>query len=180
MFAKWKVYFKSKMKDEEWGVVNIVLWQAVLNEFNVTEDELIAGTTKACFARELNGWPPTTATDFINMVRGDEVSEYPDIKDAYTRAANSKFKKHVVIYETAKRVGFWELKTQPEHISYKRWQQHYPIVCSEHAKGTTFVIPESRQVAYDHTPVQAGSAFNNELNDFFAKHGSKSRLQEQI
>ncbi len=170
MFAKWKVYFKTKMKDEEWGLVNIVLWQAVLNEFNVTEAELIAGTTKACFARELNGWPPTTATDFINVIRADVVSEYPDIRDAYTRAANNKFKKHAVIYETAKRVGFWELKTQPEHISYKRWQEHYPKVCDEHAQGADFTVASDKRIAAPkHEPVQAGSDADKKISEQLAQ-----------
>ena len=175
MFAKWKIYFKSKMKDEEWGLTNILLWTAVLNEFDVTEAELIAGTTKACFAKELKGWPPTTATDFINIFRSETASEYPEIKDAYNRAANGKYKKHVVIYETAKRVGTWELKTQPESVSYKSWQQHYPQVCEEHSNGADFTVPKSHQVAYKHTPVQADNPFNAELDDFFAKYGSKNQ-----
>lgn len=162
MFAKWKIYFKSKMKDEEWGLTNILLWTAVLNEFGVTEQELIEGTTKACFARELNGWPPTTATDFINIFRTETASNYPDMRSEYLAAAQGDYK-HEVTLETAKRVGTWNLKTQPESISWKAWQKHYPEVYKEHSEGKDFKVPETHQVAYSHTPVQAGSETDKQI-----------------
>ena len=168
MFAKWKIYFKSKMKDEEWGLTNILLWTAVLNEFDVTEQELIEGTTKACFARELKGWPPTTATDFINIFRAETASNYPDMRQAYLQAAEGSYK-HEVILETAKRVGQWELKTQPESVSYKSWQQHYPQVCEEHSRGADFKVPESHQVAYEHSPVEVGSEADKRISEQLAE-----------
>lgn len=172
MFAKWKIYFKSKMKDEDWGLTNTLLWTAVLNEFDVTEQELIEGTTKACFAKELNGWPPTTATDFINMLRGDTASNYPDMRSEYLAAAQGQYK-HEVTLETAKRVGTWQIKTQPESTSYKSWQQHYPKVCKEHSEGADFTTPKERQLAYEHTPVQQGTAASANIDAFLAKFGSK-------
>ena len=168
MFAKWKIYFKSKMKDEEWGLTNILLWTAVLNEFGVTEQELIEGTTKACFARELNGWPPTTATDFINIFRTETASNYPDMKQAYLAAANGDYK-HEVALETAKRVGSWELKTQPESVSYKSWQKHYVEVCEEHSQGKDFKVPETHRVEHSHAPVQAGSEADKRISEKLAE-----------
>ena len=174
MFAKWKIYFKSKMKKEEWGITNVLLWTAVLNEFDITEQELIAGTTKACFAKELNGWPPTTATDFIQVIRGSlDDNSYPDMRSEYLAAAQGQYR-HEVTLETAKRVGTWELKTQPESISWKAWLKEYPIVCSEHSMGAEFKVPQSHQVAYEHTPVQADSPFNAKLDEFFRQFGSKT------
>jgi len=179
MFAKWKIYFKSKMKDEEWGLTNILLWTSVLNEFAITEKELIEGTTKACFARELNGWPPTTATDFINVIRGELINNYPDMRQAYLDAANSNYSAHAVIYETARRVGFWDLKSKSESVTYKSWQQHYPKVCSEHASGAQFALPKERQLSYSHTPVQPNSPFNAKIDAFFEQFGSKGKAAVQ-
>ncbi len=170
MFAKWKIYFKSKMKDEEWGLTNILLWTAVLNEFDVTEQELIEGTTKACFARELNGWPPTTATDFINVFRTEVASEYPSAQSAFTTACQNcgmrgdvkRNWKHEVIYETANRIGWGVLASATERY-FKTFQGVYDEVVREHKNGTRFEIPQERQLAYERTVVQAGSETDKQI-----------------
>lgn len=176
MFAKWKIYFKTKMKDEEWGLTNILLWTAVLNEFDVTEQELIEGTTKACFARELNGWPPTTATDFINIFRADTASEYPTANDAFTTACqNCGMKgdierdwKHAVVYETANRIGWGKLASATDYF-FKTFEAVYDQVVNEHKAGKTFVIPQSHQVAYEHTPVEVGSEADKRISEKLAE-----------
>lgn len=170
MFAKWKIYFKSKMKDEEWGLTNILLWTAVLNEFDVTEQELIEGTTKACFARELNGWPPTTATDFINIFRVETASEYPSAQAAFTTACQNcgmrgdvkRNWKHEVIYETANRIGWGTLASATDHY-FKTFQGVYDEVVREHKNGTRFEIPQERQLAYERTVVKAGSETDKQI-----------------
>ena len=164
MFAKWKIYFKTKMKDEEWGLTNILLWTAVLNEFDVTEQELIEGTTKACFARELNGWPPTTATDFINIFRADTASEYPAAQSAFNTACQNcgmrgdvkRDWKHEVVYETANRIGWGVLASATDYY-FKTFQEIYEQVVSEHSNGADFKVPETHRVEHSHAPVQAGS-----------------------
>lgn len=80
--------------------------------------------------------------------------------------------KHEVIYETANRIGWGVLASATEYY-FKTFQEIYEQVVSEHKNGDRFVIPEERQLAYEHTPVQQDSAFNDKLNDFFAKYGSK-------
>ena len=166
MFARWKLYFKSKMKTEEWGLTNVLLWTAVLNEFDITEAELIAGTTKACLARELKGWPPTTATDFIDVIRGRQASTYPLATEAFDNACSQsgliedKYVKrqwlHDVVQLTAHRVGMGRLKTADnKFLSY--FKTVYEQVCSEHEAGTLFLVPVERQVAHSHHPVEVGS-----------------------
>ena len=113
-------------------------------------------------------WPPTAAQDFIELVKGDVSSNYPDMKQAYLAAAQGNYK-HEVTLETAKRVGTWELKTQPESISFKSWQKHYPEVCEEHSQGADFTVPETHQVAYEHTPVQAGSEADKRISEKLAE-----------
>ncbi|OEH66785.1 MAG: hypothetical protein BAX61_13350 [Psychrobacter sp. B29-1] len=123
-------------------------------------------------------YPIERAYEFIQLCQQSALNDYPEIRDAYTRAANLKYKKHEVIYETAKRVGFWNLKTQPESISYKSWQKHYPEVCKEHSEGADFKVPESHQVEYSHTPLQETSPMaatvDEFLNQFKRKHGEQA------
>lgn len=160
------------MKDEEWGLTNVLLWTAVLNEFDLTEQELIAGTTKACFARELKGWPPTTATDFINVIRGEFVSQYPTATEAFDNACSQsgliedKYVKrqwlHDVVQLTAHRVGMGKLKTADnKFLSY--FKKVYEQVCSEHEAGTLFLVPVERQVAHSHQPVEVGSEADKKI-----------------
>ena len=123
-------------------------------------------------------YPIERAYEFIQLCQQSALNDYPEIRDAYTRAANLKYKKHEVIYETAKRVGFWNLKTQPESISYKSWQKHYVEVCKEHSEGADFKVPESHQVEYSHTPLQETSPMaatvDEFLNQFKRKHGEQA------
>jgi len=176
MFAKWKIYFKSKMKDEEWGLTNILLWTAVLNEFDVTEQELIEGTTKACFARELNGWPPTTATDFINIFRVEVASEYPSAQSAFNTACQNcgmrgdvkRNWKHEVVYETANRIGWGTLASATDYY-FKAFQSVYDEVVREHKNGATFVIPKSHQVEYERTVVKPGSEADKNITEQLSK-----------
>ena len=176
MFAKWKIYFKTKMKDEEWGLTNILLWTAVLNEFDVTEQELIEGTTKACFARELNGWPPTTATDFINIFRADTASEYPAAQSAFNTACQNcgmrgdvkRDWKHEVIYETANRIGWGVLASATEYY-FKTFQEIYEQVINEHKNGADFKVPETHRVEHSHAPVQAGSEADKRISEKLAE-----------
>ena len=176
MFAKWKIYFKTKMKDEEWGLTNILLWTAVLNEFDVTEQELIEGTTKACFARELNGWPPTTATDFINIFRADTASEYPAAQSAFNTACQNcgmrsdvkRDWKHEVVYETANRIGWGVLASATDYY-FKTFQEIYEQVVSEHKNGADFKVPETHRVEHSHAPVQAGSEADKRISEKLAE-----------
>ena len=147
----------------------VEVWAIALTDLKITRTELFTAQRKSMSLE----WPPTAPADFLALGRTETASNYPDMRQAYLAAANGDYK-HEVALETAKRVGFWELKTQPESISYKSWQAHYPIVCNEHSKGADFKAPQSHQVEYEHTPVQAGSPFNAKLDEFFRQFGSKA------
>ena len=118
-------------------------------------------------------WPPTAPADFLKLSRIETASNYPEMHTAYLQAANGDYK-HEVILETAKRVGEWEIKTQPESVSYKAWVLEYPIVCSEHSQGESFAAPVSHQVEYEHTAMASDSAMSSKVDDFFANFGSKA------
>ncbi len=140
------------MKDEDWDLDTVTVWHIALNDLGITADEFHSAKRKSLGLQ----WPPTAPADFLALGRTEVASNYPDMKQAYLAAANGDYK-HEVALETAKRVGSWELKTQPESVSYKSWQKHYPEVCEEHSQGADFKVPETHRVEHSHAPVQAGS-----------------------
>lgn len=151
--------YGSKLKERQTlDLRTAELWTLAIRNSGITLSEF---KTAAELSLNLK-WPPTAAQDFIELVRGDISSNYPDMRKAYMSAAQGSYK-HEVTLETAKRVGTWNLKTQPESISYKSWQKHYPEVCKEHSEGADFKVPETHQVAYSHTPVQLGSETDKQI-----------------
>ena len=168
LFQQWKAWFKNKMrtKDEDfdWSFDMVLVWARYLTKKSVTQTEFIKAS-ELSFDEE---WIPNNAKEFLALARKPMTSNYPDIKQAYLAAANGDYK-HEVALETAKRVGSWELKTQPESVSYKSWQQHYPIVCEEHSNGASFKVPESHQVEYSHAPVAAGSEADKRISEKLAE-----------
>lgn len=158
------------MKDEDWDTDTVIVWHIALNDLAITADEFDTAKRKSLGLQ----WPPTAPADFLALGRTETASNYPDMRTEYLAAAQGNYK-HEVTLETAKRVGTWELKTQPESISYKAWQKHYPEVCKEHSQGADFKVPESHQVAYSHTPLQENSPMaatvDDFLNQFKRKHG---------
>lgn len=142
----------------------VEVWAIALTDLQITKKELVTAQRKSMSLE----WPPTAPADFLALGRTETASNYPDMRTEYLAAANGDYK-HEVTLETAKRVGTWELKTQPESISFKAWQKHYPQVCEEHSEGADFKVPETHQVAYEHTPVQAGSEADKRISEKLAE-----------
>lgn len=165
MFEDWKRVFGSKLKDRQSVDLRTAeLWSIALQQLKITPKEFKVAMQKSITLE----WSPTAPADFLALGRTETASNYPDMRQAYLQAAEGSYK-HEVTLETAKRVGEWELKTQPEYISYKSWQQHYPVVCEEHSRGADFKVPESHQVAYEHSPVQAGSVADKRISEQLAE-----------
>ena len=120
-FTTWKRLFRTKMRDEDWMPDTAEIWAIALTDLRITGKELAVAQRKSMSLE----WPPTAPADFLALGRTETASNYPDMKQAYLAAANGDYK-HEVALETAKRVGSWELNTQPESVSYKSWQKHYP------------------------------------------------------
>lgn len=146
------------MRDEDWMPDTAEIWAIALTDLKITGKELALAQRKSMSLE----WPPTAPADFLALGRTETASNYPDMRTEYLAAAQGQYK-HEVTLETAKRVGTWELKTQPESISYKAWQKHYVEVCKEHSEGADFKVPKSHQVAYSHTPVQPGSETDKQI-----------------
>ncbi len=140
------------------------IWAIALTDLRITGKELAVAQRKSMSLE----WPPTAPADFLALGRTETASNYPDMKQAYLAAANGDYK-HEVALETAKRVGSWELKTQPESVSYKSWQKHYVEVCEEHSQGADFKVPETHRVEHSHAPVQAGSEADKRISEKLAE-----------
>lgn len=153
LFEVWAGNFGAKLQGrQKLDIKTAETWAVALKLLNASKNEFEqALAISLCLE-----WPPTAAYDFLALARPDLSKSYQDATAAYRDAANGTYK-HEVVYETARRVGFWELKTKPESVTLKSWLGHYSDVCKEHAQGSQFALPEAQQVTYEHTPVKAGS-----------------------
>lgn len=152
------------MKDEDWMLDTVEVWAIALTDLQITKNELVTAQRKSMSLE----WPPTAPADFLALGRTETASNYPDMRSEYLAAAQGNYK-HEVTLETAKRVGSWELKTQPESVSYKSWQKHYVEVCEEHSQGADFKVPETHRVEHSHAPVQAGSEADKRISEKLAE-----------
>lgn len=151
VFAAWKRIFRSKMRDEDWDITTAKIWVLALNQMSVTQNQFEQAKRKSVTLQ----WPPTAPADFVALA----ADKYTDCRQAYLDAANGKYV-DAVTYETAKRVGFWDIKTKAESQTYPRWQQIYPKVCQEHANGAVFELQQLRQVEHKHIPADDEFAQN--------------------
>lgn len=165
------------MKDEDWDLDAVTVWHIALNDLGITAEEFHLAKRKSLGLQ----WAPTAPADFLALARTEQSSPHPTANDAFTTACQNcgmrgdvkRNWKHEVVYETANRIGWGKLASASEGF-FKTFKQVYEQVVSEHKAGKTFVIPQSHQVAYEHTPVQADNPFNAKLDEFFSKFGSKA------
>lgn len=107
LFEKWNKHFSSKLKDRQVLDLDTArLWAAALVMLKATNEEI-----DLAFAVSITKlWPPTTPADFLELIRSEVVSEYPNSDTAYIAAANGNYL-HAVCHETAMRIGTFELRT---------------------------------------------------------------------
>ena len=169
-FTTWKRLFRTKMRDEDWMPDTAEIWAIALTDLRITGKELAVAQRKSMSLE----WPPTAPADFLALGRTDAVhSDYPEARRAYEHATDYSGRlfddrnnwKHVVIYETARRIGFTKLATSSELYTWSLWRDVYSKVCDEHKAGADFKLPidKSKQLAYKHTPVQPGSETDKQI-----------------
>lgn len=154
----------------------VEVWAIALTDLKITRTELFTAQRRSMSLE----WPPTAPADFLALGRIETASEYPAAQSAFNTACQNcgmrgdvkRDWKHEVIYETANRIGWGVLASATEYY-FKTFQEIYEQVVSEHKNGDRFVIPEERQLAYEHTPVQQGTAASANIDAFLAKFGSK-------
>lgn len=131
------------------------------NFYNGTEAMMWANylTAKQITKREFNqakaqsfdlDFPPNNPKEFLDLGR---VDDFMDVYQAYIEATHQRYA-NAVIYETASRVGMYELRTKSESTMYPIWQKTYEKVCQEVRQGKTFTLPKSQRLqAPKHEPV---------------------------
>ena len=152
-------------------------WAVELLESGINAEQYQNGRYQAVKNQK---YPVERAYDFIQLCKQGQASEYPAAQSAFNTACQNcgmrgdvkRDWKHEVIYETANRIG-WGLLASATEYYFKTFQEIYEQVVSEHKNGDRFVIPEERQLAYEHTPVQQGTAASANIDAFLAKFGSK-------
>ena len=171
LFAKMKDEFGMLFthKEHRFTAIRAKDWAVDLINAGITVDEFNVGAYKTLKESE---YPVERAYTFIKLCRDIKIDGVPDVREAYVKASNNQYP-HEVVYETARRVGFWELRTQPEVVSYKSWQKHYSEVCSEYVRGARFTLPKERGIGYEHKPVTPDNPFTKEIDNFFAKYRRK-------
>lgn len=152
-------------------------WAVELLESGINAEQYQNGRYQAVKNQK---YPVERAYDFIQLCKQGQASEYPAAQSAFNTACQNcgmrgdvkRDWKHEVIYETANRIGWGILASATEYY-FKTFQEIYEQVVNEHRNGDRFVIPEERQLAYEHTPVQQGTAASANIGAFLAKFGSK-------
>lgn len=66
----------------------------------------------------------------------------PDSQSAYADAAMSRWS-HPIVYEAARRVGVFEIRTRPERDMRPAWTEAFGLVCAEWMSGKRFESPTS-------------------------------------
>ncbi|WP_348549582.1 hypothetical protein AADH33_03505 [Psychrobacter sp. KFRI-CH2-11] len=160
LFGEWQLNFGNKAKAADYPVQKALLWAKVVLHLQPSAERWQQAKERSI----LEEWPPSSARDLLALADQD-ASGYPDMREAYLSAASKRYA-HAVVYETARRVGFWDIKSRAEAITYQRWQQIYPKVCSEHANGASFTLPKTQRVTHQHMPMRDDSPFAATVNAF--------------
>ena len=142
-------------------------WAVELLESGINGEQYQRGRWQALKQQD---YPVERAYKFIQLCRLGEVDTYPTANDAFTTACqNCGMKgdierkwKHEVVYETANRIGWGKLASATDYF-FKTFQQVYDQVLIEHKSGASFLVPEERQLAHSHQPVEVGSEADKEI-----------------
>lgn len=166
LFGEWQLNFGNKVKARDYPIQKAILWAKVIMHLQPTSEQWQQARQRSIFEE----WPPSSARDLLALADVGK-QDYPDSRKAYMDAAQQKYA-HAVVYETAKRVGFEDMKCEEEDVTYPCWQQIYQKVCQEHHNGATFVLPKSQQIAYEHTPMSNNSPMAATVDTFLRDFGS--------
>ncbi|PKH65713.1 hypothetical protein CXF61_05005 [Psychrobacter sp. 4Dc] len=168
LFGEWQLNFGNKAKAEDYPTQKAILWAKVIMHLQPTAKQWQQAKQRSI----LEEWPPSSARDLLALADTNGKS-YPNSRQAYLDAAQRKYV-HAVVYETARRVGFSDMRSKAEAITYPCWQQIYPKVCQEHNNGATFVLPQSRQIAHKHIPMSSDSPMAATVDTFLREFGRQS------
>ena len=165
LFGEWQLNFGNKAKAEDYPMHKAILWATVIIHLQPTGDQWQQTRQRSI----LEEWPPSSARDLLALADTSE-QDYPNSRHAYLDAAQQKYV-HAVVYETARRVGFSDMRNKAETTTYHSWQQIYPKVYQEYSNGVTFALPKSRQIAHKHIPMSNDSPMAATVDTFLREFG---------
>lgn len=108
------------------------LWRRDLVALGVTDALLKVGLRRSVTF----SWPPSPAEFAALCV----LEGLPDWEEAYRLASESRWA-HPVVYEAARRVGVYELRSLPESRTRGAFEKAFKAVCSAWARGERFEVP---------------------------------------
>lgn len=120
-------------------------WQRLLARFaGMDPQALVARIAKQLKPNDRGEvWPPEMA-DVIAMCQPTpEEFGLPTVNEAYRDATHSRWTRHAVVYEAARRVGTFELRTVAEAKSRPAFEREYAEVCAEWMAGARFEAPKA-------------------------------------
>lgn len=82
---------------------------------------------------------PPHLPEFLGICQS--AAGFPDPAQAYRDAAHKKWS-HPTVYETANRIGHFELRTGSEREMLPKWENVYKQVCCEAMAGKNFARPD--------------------------------------
>jgi len=114
------------------------LWRMDLENLGVGDAGLMLGLK----ASGGLAWPPSPA-EFAALCEPD--LGLPQV--AFVEACHGRYP-HEVIYETARRIGLWELRHWSDAQGRREFMPVYAAVCTEYRSGTRWALPEAQRVEY--------------------------------
>ena len=112
------------------------------SDFLASISPQIIGQAIALAARSGSKFPPHLP-EFADLCQ--RAAGFPSADQAYRDAANARWT-HAVIYETARRLGLYELRRSSERDMLPRWRAAYADVCAEAMAGKTFEAPKVERI----------------------------------
>lgn len=115
LFGECQLNFGNKAKKADYPIQKAVLCTKVIIHMQPTAKQWQQAKQRSI----LEEWPPSSARDLLAL--GDTNGKsYPNSRQAYIDAAQRKYV-HAVVYETARRVGFSDMRSKAEAITYPCW-----------------------------------------------------------
>ena len=110
---------------------------ALWSDFLASVSPKVIGQAIALAARSGSKFPPHLP-EFATLCQ--QVAGYPPADQAYRDAANHRWQ-HAVVYETARRLGLYEIRRASERDILPAWRAEYSKVCAEAMAGASFEPP---------------------------------------
>lgn len=184
LFLKFKDRYRNTMNTGgqiDWGRNKIIEWADYFTSKNATIDEL-----RQAYILAKDNFPTfaPNEVEFLNQVRAKRhVSVEQALRIAAQCASLSRYEtvsadKWVsgAIYETATRVGFYELTTEPLSVVKHSFKNAYKAVCEEIDMGAVYSVPDVPLIKQTHH-VASDEVADKYLAQMMGKVGKSNKTE---